>query len=77
MMLRGGEGLYLLPKNVTMKGENYMDVLHDHLLPFMEIYGQHTFMHDLAHLIEAVLNPSEVGPYFTHLPVGRGFSVVP
>ena len=32
-----------------------MDVLHDHLLLFMEIYGCHTFMHDRVHLIEAVL----------------------
>ena len=55
MVLRGGGGLYLLPKDVTMKGENYVDVLHDHLLPFMEVYWCHTFMHDGAHLIEAVL----------------------
>ena len=55
VVLRGGEGLYLLPKNVTMKGENYVDVLHGHLLPFLEIYGCHTFMHDHAHLTEAVL----------------------
>ena len=38
-----------------MKGENYVDVIHDHLLPFVEIYGCHTFMHDHDHLIEAVL----------------------
>ena len=54
-MLREGEGLYLLSKNVTLKGENYVNVLHGHLLPFLEICGCHTFMHDRAHLVEAVL----------------------
>ena len=37
-----------MPKNVTMKGNNYVNVLKDHLIPFMDIHQCHTFMHDGA-----------------------------
>lgn len=33
----GRGGLYFLPKNVTMKGSNYIKVLEEHLLPFWDI----------------------------------------
>ena len=45
---RGRGGLYFLPKNVTMKGANYIDVLKEHLLPAYEIQGTEFFMHDGA-----------------------------
>ncbi|KAG7158960.1 Transposable element Tcb2 transposase-like 3 [Homarus americanus] len=41
-------GLYFLPKNVTMKGTNYIEVLRDHMLPFWPIHQCHHFMHDGA-----------------------------
>lgn len=31
---KGRGGLYFLPRNVTMKGRNHVDVLRDHLLDF-------------------------------------------
>ena len=31
----GRGGIYALPKNVTMNGERYKDVLEDHLIPQM------------------------------------------
>ena len=33
----GRGGLFFLPKNVTMNGERYQDVLENHLLPTLEI----------------------------------------
>ncbi|KAG7156092.1 Transposable element Tcb2 transposase-like 4, partial [Homarus americanus] len=44
----GRGGLYGLPKNVTMKGTNYIEVLRDHMLPFWPIHQCHHFMHDGA-----------------------------
>lgn len=41
-------GLYFLPKNVTMKGNNYIDVLRDHMLKFWDIHECDHFMHDGA-----------------------------
>ena len=34
----GRGGLYFLPKNVTMRGSNYLQVLQNHLLPFWGIH---------------------------------------
>ncbi|KAG7175342.1 Transposable element Tcb2 transposase-like 1 [Homarus americanus] len=44
----GRGGLYFHPKNVTMKGTNYIEVLRDHMLPFWPIHHCHHFMHDGA-----------------------------
>jgi hypothetical protein len=41
-------GLYFLPKNVTMNGERYKEVLENHLLPFMEIHRVSHFLQDGA-----------------------------
>lgn len=45
---KGRGGLYFLPKNVTMKGANYIDVLRGHMLPFYQIHSCELFMHDGA-----------------------------
>ena len=45
---KGRVGLYFLPKNVTMKGSNYIDVLKEHLLSFWSIHECNYFMHDGA-----------------------------
>lgn len=45
---KGRGGLYFLPKNVTMRGTNYLEVLRDHMLPFWEIHESSYFMHDGA-----------------------------
>ena len=45
---RGRGGIYFLPKNVTMKGDNYIEVLREHLLRFYGIHGCDFFMHDGA-----------------------------
>ena len=44
----GRGGLFFLPKNVTMNGERYQDVLENHLLPFMEIHQATHFLQDGA-----------------------------
>ena len=44
----GRAGLYFLPKNVTMKGSNYLEVLQDHMLDFWDIHDCNFFMHDGA-----------------------------
>ena len=44
----GRAGLYFLPKNVTMWGSNYIEVLQGHLLNFWHIHECHHFMHDGA-----------------------------
>ena len=44
----GRAGLYFLPRNVTMKGSNYITVLKDHLLTFWRIHQCDHFMHDGA-----------------------------
>jgi hypothetical protein len=41
-------GLYFLPKNTTMNGTRYQEVLEDHLLMFMGIHGCTYFLHDGA-----------------------------
>ncbi len=46
--IHGRGGLYFLPKNVTMRGANYLEVLQQHLLPFWHIHQCHHFMHDGA-----------------------------
>ena len=45
---QGRGGLYFLPKNVTMRGSNYLQVLQNHLLPFWDIHQPTHFMHDGA-----------------------------
>ena len=44
----GRVGLYFLPKNVTMKSANYIEVLRDHMLTFWAIHNCNFFMHDGA-----------------------------
>ena len=44
----GRAGLYFLPKNTTMRGSNYIDVLKDHLLTFWRIHQCDYFMQDGA-----------------------------
>ena len=44
----GHAGLYFLPKNVTMKGGNYIHVLRDHMLAFWRIHQYDHFMLDGA-----------------------------
>jgi transposase len=44
----GRGGLFFLPKNVTMNGERYQQVLEDHLLPFMAIHRCTHFLQDGA-----------------------------
>ena len=42
----GRGGLYFLPKNVTMRGDNYFRVLDHHMLPFWDIRRRNHFMQD-------------------------------
>lgn len=44
----GRGGLYFLPKNVTMRQENYIKVLDDHMLHFYEMHGCEKFLQDNA-----------------------------
>ena len=44
----GQGGLYFLPRNVTIWGSNYFQVLKDHLLPFWGIHQPTHFMQDGA-----------------------------
>lgn len=44
----GRAGLYFLPKNVTMKSANYIEVLRNHMLIFWRIHDCNFFMHDGA-----------------------------
>jgi transposase len=44
----GRGGLYFLPKNCTMNGERYQEVLTNHLIPFMAIHGTTYFLQDGA-----------------------------
>lgn len=41
-------GLAFLPRNMTMNGERYCEVLENHLLPFKEALAMQEFMHDGA-----------------------------
>lgn len=45
---KGSAGLYFLPKNMTMKATNYIQVLEDHMLTFWSIHDAKFFMHDGA-----------------------------
>ena len=45
---KGRGGLYFLPKNVTMRGSNYLQVLKDHLVPLWGIHQPTHFLHDGA-----------------------------
>ena len=40
----GRGGLYFLPRNVTMKGFNYLEMLNNNLLPFWRIHQPTHFM---------------------------------
>ena len=42
----GQGGLSFLPRNITMWGSNYLQVLKDHLLPFWGIHQPTHFMQD-------------------------------
>ena len=42
----GRGGLYFLPKNVTMRGDNYLRVLDHHMLPFWDIHRCNHLMQD-------------------------------
>jgi transposase len=44
----GRGGLYFLPKNATMNGERYQEVLENHLIPFMNIHEATHFLQDGA-----------------------------
>jgi transposase len=44
----GRGGLFFLPKNTTMNGERYQEVLESHLLPFMRIHRCTHFLQDGA-----------------------------
>jgi transposase len=44
----GRAGIFFLPRNVTMNGERYQEVLEDHLLPFMAIHRCTHFLQDGA-----------------------------
>ena len=48
MCSKGRGGLYFLPHNARMNAKSYIDVLQNHLLPFMTIKGTETFMQDGA-----------------------------
>ena len=41
---KGRGGLYYLPNNVTMRGDNYLRVLDHHILPFRDIRRCNHFM---------------------------------
>lgn len=45
---KGRGGLYFLPKNITMKSTNYIEVLREHLLTFWDIHECDFFMQDGA-----------------------------
>ena len=45
---KGRRGLYFLPKNVTMRGDNYLKILGHHMLPFWDIHRCNHFMQDGA-----------------------------
>ena len=45
---KGRGGLYFLPKNVTMKSANYIEVLREYLLTFFDIHKCDFFMQDGA-----------------------------
>ena len=53
----GRWGLYFLPKNITMRGANYLEVLEHHMLPFWDI---HHFMHDGAKLVKKFLENKKI-----------------
>ena len=44
----GRAGLWFLPRNTTMRSQNYVECLQDHLLQFYEMAGCHTFLQDGA-----------------------------
>ncbi len=44
----GRGGLFFLPKNQMMNRHVYLEVLNDHLLPFMHINGTTKFLQDGA-----------------------------
>ena len=55
---KGRGGLYFLPKNVTMRGDNYLWVLYHLMLPFWDICRCNHFMQDgdPAHRTRVVKN---------------------
>lgn len=44
----GRAGLYFLPKNITMTGDLYIEVLNDHMATMFEVHKCSVFMHDSA-----------------------------
>ena len=44
----GQAGLYFLPKNLTMKGSIYINILTEHLCTFWKIHQCDHFIHDCA-----------------------------
>ena len=44
---KGRGGIYFLPKNVTMRGDNYLRVLDHHMLPIWDIRRCNHFMQDV------------------------------
>jgi hypothetical protein len=44
----GRGGLYFMPKGTTMNGERYINVLNNHLLPFMALHRATHFLQDGA-----------------------------
>ena len=57
----GRANLYFLPKNVTMKGSNYVNVLKDHLLRFWRIHRCNYFIHDGAPAYKAKIVKNYLG----------------
>ena len=53
---KGRQGLYFIPKSVTMKGDSYLRVLDHHMLPFWDIRRCNHFMRegDLVHRFRVV-----------------------
>jgi transposase len=45
---KGRGGLYFLPKSVTMNSDRYINMLNEHLLKFMRIFGTSVFQQDGA-----------------------------
>ena len=74
----GRDGLYFLPKNVTMRGSNYLQVLQNHLLPFLGIHEPTHFTLDgaPAHL-EWPGNSPDLNPICTNQQLPQFGGAVP
>lgn len=49
----GHGGFHVLPKNITMNGDPWIEVLHNHMMSFCEIHGCNLFMQDSTPCREA------------------------